>query len=172
MDLFFASLFTIFLWWASTSILLAFTRNESEESSFSTIFVSTCILLLGFVILISSSDSTTVTSAYLGFVSVLMIWSWQEAAFLVGWITGTRTTACPNNVTGFKRAWLAFQTISHHELLLVVLGIVIWLVTFNSPNDIGIQTFLILWIMRISAKLNVFLGVRNFYEEFLPSNLS
>jgi putative photosynthetic complex assembly protein 2 len=33
-------------------------------------------------------------------------------------------------------------------------------------------TFAVLWVMRISAKLNVFLGVRNLSIEFLPPHLA
>lgn len=35
----------------------------------------------------------------------------------------------------------------------------------------GLWTFLILWIMRLSAKLNVYLGVPNLTEQFLPQHL-
>ncbi len=45
------------------------------------------------------------------------------------------------------------------------------MVTWNAPNQIGTWTFLILFSMRLSAKLNMFLGVRNLYENFLPAHL-
>ena len=45
-------------------------------------------------------------------------------------------------------------------------------VTWGEPNQVGTQTFLVLWVMRTSAKLNVFLGVRNLSEEFLPPHLA
>jgi putative photosynthetic complex assembly protein 2 len=101
-----------------------------------------------------------------------MIWAWQETAFLVGWITGNRKSDCPKKVKGMERAWLAFQTISYHELILLILGSAIWILTLDAPNDIAFKTFLVLWVMRLSAKINVFLGVRNFYEEFLPKKIS
>ena len=134
--------------------------------------VATVALFFGFLILIFSSSKTNVISAYLGFISILIIWSWLEVAFLLGWITGNRRSVCPKNIKGFERAWLAFQTISYHEFSLLLFGGIIFLATFDSPNQIGITTYLVLWVMRISSKLNVFLGVRNFYEEFLPKKIS
>jgi putative photosynthetic complex assembly protein 2 len=41
----------------------------------------------------------------------------------------------------------------------------------DSPNQTGWWTYLVLWVMRQSAKLNVFLGVRNLNEEILPPHL-
>ena len=43
--------------------------------------------------------------------------------------------------------------------------------TRDGANQVGLWTFVILWAMRQSAKLNVFLGVRNLSEEFLPEHL-
>jgi putative photosynthetic complex assembly protein 2 len=43
--------------------------------------------------------------------------------------------------------------------------------TWGGSNPTGLLCFAILWVMRQSAKLNVFLGVRNLNEDFLPSHL-
>jgi hypothetical protein len=44
--------------------------------------------------------------------------------------------------------------------------------TWGAPNQVGVWTFVILWVMRLSSKLNVFLGVPNLTEEFLPDHLA
>ena len=36
--------------------------------------------------------------------------------------------------------------------------------TWGGANQVGTWTFLVLWVMRLSAKLNVFLGVPNLTE--------
>ena len=172
MDIVLASSFVVFFWWMSTVVLLALTRKNSINNEIRTMILATIGLFVGFCLLDYSSKSPDVLSAYLGFISVIMIWAWQEAGFLVGWITGSRKIPCPKNTKGMHRAWLAFQTINYHELVLLILGGLIYLMTLESPNDTGFKTFLILWIMRLSAKINVFLGVRNFYEEFLPIKIS
>jgi G3E family GTPase len=42
--------------------------------------------------------------------------------------------------------------------------------TWGGTNQIGTWTFLVLWWMHQSARLNVFLGVRNLNEEFIPEH--
>ena len=86
-------------------------------------------------------------------------------------MTGPRRTACPVGSTGWRRAGFAIQTLLHHELALMVLCIAVVAVTWGGTNPTGIATFMIFWVMRQSAKLNVFLGVRNLSEAFLPPHL-
>ena len=45
-------------------------------------------------------------------------------------------------------------------------------ITWNAANQVGLWTFAVLWTMRTSAKLNLFFGVRNLSEEFLPAHLT
>ncbi len=42
----------------------------------------------------------------------------------------------------------------------------------GQPNQFGIWTFIVLWWMHQSARLNVFLGVSNLNAEFLPEHLA
>jgi putative photosynthetic complex assembly protein 2 len=42
----------------------------------------------------------------------------------------------------------------------------------GQPNHIALCTYALLWCMRLSAKLNLFFGVRNLSEEFLPVHLA
>jgi putative photosynthetic complex assembly protein 2 len=44
--------------------------------------------------------------------------------------------------------------------------------TWGAPNQFALWTLLVLWIMRLSTKFNVFLGVPNLTEEFLPNDLA
>jgi hypothetical protein len=52
------------------------------------------------------------------------------------------------------------------------MGVLIANLTWGQPNQVGTWTFAVLWAMRTSAKLNLFLGVRNLSEEFLPAHLA
>lgn len=116
-------------------------------------------------------DTQSVSSAYLGFVAGLSIWAWHEVTFLSGVLTGPRKEDCPEGAVGFKRFWLATQTLIHHELAIAATAVGLWVMLAGSTNQIGLWTFLILWGMRLSAKFNIFLGVPNLTEEFLPSQL-
>jgi len=69
------------------------------------------------------------------------------------------------------RAWYAFQTINYHELALLSLGVILFFISLDSVNQTGFWTFVILWGMRQSTKINIFLGVLNFNESFLPQHL-
>jgi putative photosynthetic complex assembly protein 2 len=127
-------------------------------------------LVLGLSGVVVTREMTTPLGAYLAFVSALLVWSWQELTFLLGLVTGPNRGPCPA-VRGLWRAWHAFRAIAHHEFAVLLLGLAVILPTWNAPNSVAAQTFVVLWAMRISAKLNLFLGVKNFYEAFLPVSL-
>jgi putative photosynthetic complex assembly protein 2 len=59
----------------------------------------------------------------------------------------------------------------YHECASIALAAAVVALTWNEPNQIGTWTFMILWAMHLSAKLNVFLGVSNLNAEFLPVHL-
>jgi putative photosynthetic complex assembly protein 2 len=163
-------LFTLFLWWFSTGVILHLDGLPKRTFKW-TMAGATLVAAAGFVGLVVSSRFSTPASAYCAFTCALLIWAWQEVAFLLGIVTGPRRTACPATATGWRRARLAFETVAHHELALALLGAGVAAATWGQPNRTGLWTFAILWAMRQSAKLNVFLGVRNLSEEFLPRHL-
>jgi putative photosynthetic complex assembly protein 2 len=91
--------------------------------------------------------------------------------FLMGLITGPRNTACPDGASGLARLNYAVQAVLYHEAAIAVTGFAIWVATAEGANHVGLETFCLLWVMRLSAKINVFLGVPNITEEFLPPHL-
>jgi putative photosynthetic complex assembly protein 2 len=162
--------FTIFVWWFSTGFILWLDRFSPHY--FKTIMLlSSVVLVLAFIGLYHSSRTYSVASAYCTFSCALLIWGWQELGFLLGYVTGSRKTPCPENVKGWQRAKYAFQAVNHHELALVILLILILIISIDAKNLTGLWTFLILWLMRQSAKLNIFFGVLNLNENFLPVHL-
>ena len=163
-------LFTLFVWWFSTGVIL-YLNGLPRWTHPWTMLGATLLLGIALVGLGATRDDTRVTGAYLAFTCTLLVWAWQEVAFLLGYVTGPRRTACPVGSTGWRRAGFAIQTLLHHELALMVLCIAVVAVTWGGTNPTGIATFMIFWVMRQSAKLNVFLGVRNLSEDFLPIHL-
>lgn len=163
-------LFTLFIWWFSTGVILYLGRFP--QKTFKWIMLAfTLVLAFALVGLSISANHTNVASAYCAFTCALLVWSWQEVAFLLGYVTGTRKSECPIDSRGWHRARLATETILHHELALVILALLVFAVSWNQPNQTGWWTYLVLWSMRLSAKLNLFLGVRNLSENFLPNHL-
>ena len=63
------------------------------------------------------------------------------------------------------------QACIDHELAILATGVAVLWADWGAPNQVGMWTFMALWGMRLSAKLNVFLGVLNLGETFLPPHL-
>jgi putative photosynthetic complex assembly protein 2 len=163
-------LFTLFVWWFSTGAIL-YLDGLSPRTFRWTFAGATVVAVFGLVGLAVSAGETTPSSAYCAFTCALLVWAWQEVAFLLGYVTGPRRVACDVEATGWRRAAAALQTILHHEFALLLLATLVLATTWNQPNQTGWWTFAVLWAMRQSAKLNVFLGVRNLGENFLPAHL-
>jgi putative photosynthetic complex assembly protein 2 len=162
--------YTLFAWWFSTGVILYLNGLPRWTHPWTMLF-TTLLLGLALLGLSATRDDTRITGAYLAFTCALLVWAWQEVAFLLGYVTGPRRTPCPANSTGWRRAGYALETLLHHELALIVLGLTVLALTWRGANPTGLTTFAILWVMRQSAKLNVFLGVRNLNEDFLPAHL-
>ncbi len=164
-----AASFTILVWWLSTGLIvrLADLRGLRRGHGF---LAASVLLGMGLYGVVSTREQATASGAYIAFASTLLVWGWQELAFLLGLITGPNRKPCPP-VIGWTRAWHAFTAIAHHELALLVLGIAVILPSWDAPNRVAAVTWSVLWVMRLSAKINLFLGVRNCYETFLPPSL-
>ncbi len=139
---------TVVIWWLGTILLLAFTRNLDVLKTRKLMFVSALLMQLGFFgLYYFSDDSMGSLSAYGSFFSAILVWVWLESSFLAGWITGSRKTPCSPNTGEFTRLTQAFQAVSHHELHIAILAVLIFLITKDSVNNVGFVAFLILWGM-------------------------
>ena len=166
-----AAVFALFLWWFSTGVLL-YVDHLPHRTFPRSILVATTLALGSIYGLYVSSQVTTVVGAYAGFVCAIMVWAWHEMTFLMGWVTGPRKQPCPPSATGWRRFWYATATIIHHELALFGTAVFVIALTWDAPNQVGTATFLVLWIMRLSAKFNIFLGVSHLTTAFVPDHLN
>lgn len=165
-----AAAFVLATWWASTGVVLrAVWRGRSTHRA--SVGMASVVAALSIAGLVWSSSRETPTAAYAGFASAIGIWAWHELTFLLGWVTGPRKLPCPPEARGARRFVLATATLLHHELALAGTAIAVTALTWRAPNQVGTSTFLVLWVMRLSAKLNVFLGVQSLTEEFVPAHL-
>jgi putative photosynthetic complex assembly protein 2 len=164
-------LFCIFIWWFSTGAILYLDGLKRSTFSFSMVMASfAAAVALGALWWIR--DTADTTSAYVGFTASLMIWGWNEMAFLMGYITGPRRVPSDGHATGWRRFREASETIISHEIAIALSALAIGLVSWGSANMVGFWTFVILWVMRLSTKFNIFLGAPNVTDEFLPEHLS
>ena len=162
--------FGLFVWWASTGIAL-YAVGMSDEKSRTTLVAATLLFVGSLLLLALTGRDTSVGGAYLAFTAAIGVWGAQEIAFLTGWITGPWRQPCPPGVRSWARTGFAIRSILHHELALAGSGVAVAAITWGGPNQTGSWTFCVLFAMRISAKLNIFLGVPNVTETFLPAHL-
>ena len=163
-------LFAIFVWWFSTGVVLLL--NGMPRTTFRwSVLISTALALTALYGLSHTAKTLNVVNAYCAFTCALLVWGWHELTFLTGWLTGPRQQACTAD-KGWPRFTQAVAAILWHELAILASGVLLVALTWNAPNQMGLWTFLVLWVMRTSAKLNLFFGVRNLSEEFLPAHLA
>ncbi|GAC1620558.1 MAG: putative photosynthetic complex assembly protein PuhE [Nevskia sp.] len=162
--------FTLFIWWFSTGAILYLDGLPRRTYPWSLAGAGLLTAAALWLIADRSAD-TSVGGVYCAFLGGIVVWGWFEMAFLMGLITGPRRTPCPIDSQGWRRAGHALETILHHELGLLAAGVALAGLSWNAPNQVALSTFIVLWVMRQSAKLNVFLGVRNLSESFLPEHL-
>jgi putative photosynthetic complex assembly protein 2 len=163
--------FAIFIWWFSTGIVILLNRMSRTAITMSLV-ISSALGIGALVGLSHTAHQTGILGAYCAFTCALLAWGWNELSFLTGWITGPQKTAILKSTTGWPRFAASFNAVVWHELAILMVGLVIVVITWDSPNQVGTGTYLVLWAMRTSAKLNLFLGVRNLSEEFLPVHLA
>ena len=164
-------IFALFVWWFSTGVVLMLDGLPRKGTRCS-LAVATGVAALALFGLARTAQDDSVASAYAAFVFALLVWGWQELGFLTGRVTGPRKHATPSGGSELTRFVHAVQAILYHELAIIASGLAVAAVTWGAPNQVGAWTFLVLWVMRISAKLNLFLGVRNTGAEFLPPHLA
>ena len=170
-DAYIALGFAIFIWWFSTGIVILLNRMSRTAITMSLVLSS--LLCIGALMGLShTAQQSSVTGAYCAFTCALLAWGWNELSFLTGWITGPQKTALSENTLGWPRFVVSFKAVVWHELAILMVGALIVYITWDAPNQVGTGTYLVLWIMRTSAKLNLFFGVRNLSEEFLPAHLA
>ncbi len=167
-------LFAIFLWWFTTGLIIV-VYGRSARLMHLCFVGATMALLFAFWGLIATRPFTHPVAIYLAFTCGLVIWGWQTASYYLGYVKGPgRQQATGRNresLTPTDRFWRALWSGIYHELLVVVFVVVLAGLTWPYANRWGFWIFVAMWLMHSSAKLNVFLGVRNFRMEFLPSHL-
>ncbi len=158
------------VWWISTGLILYLGRQPRRMHA-SFLLAASAVACAAFWGIAVSKNDNTAFGLYTSFTCSIIVWGWQEMAFLMGYVTGSNRAPCPPGVVGLKRFFAASRAVMHHELALVGCLGLITLVTFHGSDQVAAWTFLVLWVMRLSAKLNLFFGVRNRSEDFLPEHL-
>ncbi len=170
-SLWLAALFAVFVWWFSTGLVLLLDNLPRTRLRWSR-WLSSALAVGALFGLAHTAGQSSLAATYCAFSCALLVWGWHELSFLTGWVTGPRRTPVATTVQGWPRFQAAVQAILWHELAIAAGGLLILAITWGQPNQVGLWTYAVLWLMRISAKFNLFLGVRNLSEDFLPPQLA
>ena len=164
-------IFAVLVWYVSTGVIIWLDNLPRHTHGLSmagaTVVLAACLFALQ-----ANAADPSVAGVYLGFVCGLLIWGWQEMSFFTGFVTGPRPVPCPPGCTGWARFGRAVRACLYHEMAIALTALVVVTATLGAGNQTATWTFLALWALRQSAKFNVFLGVRNLSEEFVPEHLA
>ncbi|WP_371156116.1 putative photosynthetic complex assembly protein PuhE [Jannaschia sp. 2305UL9-9] len=167
-----AGLVALFAWWFSTGAILVIVRRADRAGAHVWAVVAMMpMMAFGVIAAWVSMADAGLGATYLGFAAALAIWGWIELAFLTGVITGPNRMRARAGVPEWERFIRAWGTVAYHEITLTAALIGLALASHGAENRFALWTFAILWAARISAKLNLYLGVRKVNTEFIPSPL-
>jgi putative photosynthetic complex assembly protein 2 len=161
------------VWWLSTGLVLLMVHWSIRKKlgPWQLLPLVTLVGVAGFLLLLKGSEMQTPLGSYAGFFGALLVWAWHETTFLTGMVTGRSKQECPPDAKGAARFVAAWKAVCDHEIALLVTAVFLWFVLADAPNTFGLATFGLLWGMRISAKLLIFLGARHAISGLMPPGI-
>lgn len=166
---------TVAIWFVATG-LIAFSVAAGADGSGRATFrrsiaIGGLVGVAGLVAILLSLQSVSQWSVYLAFVGALMVWGWHEIGFLTGAAAGPRRIALEAETRGFARFTQASATVIHHEVALALTALMLISLSWNAVNQVGATVFVLLFALRLTSKINLFVGVPNSTTEMLPAHL-
>jgi len=162
--------FALAVWFVSTGAIVWLDARPRRTFRLSLV-LGGLVALAALAGLWASRDDTSTRGAYCAFSAALLVWGWHEMSFLMGAVTGPRRSALPHGARGWTRFKLSAATVIHHEIALAATLGLIAATTWNAANPTALHTFALLFVMRLSTKLNIFAGVPNLSSDLLPPHL-
>ncbi len=164
----------LLLWWLGTGFVILLDRVPAACGGRKTVtFVAATVGAVAALLFIGrTADDHGRAAAYVGFTGAVAVWGWHELAFLSGWLTGPRREPATPGARGRTRFVQAVRVLLWHELALLATAGLLWVWLGRGANPTAAWTFTLLYAMRVSAKLNLYLGVRNLALDFLPPRLN
>lgn len=159
------------LWFVATGAVLALDSRNAASFGRSLILTGTLACVALVAVAYTANDPSPL-AAYVAFTAALLIWGWHELAFLTGAATGPRHAPLPAGTTGWARFRLSAATLIHHEIALALTLAFLCDLSWHAANPVAAQAFGLLFAMRLSTKLNIFVGVPHFDTAMLPPQLA
>lgn len=161
---------TVASWWSATAAVLLAVRAHAVAPR-AVLLVATTLATTALFALRVFAGRSDLVGVFGGFGCAIVVWGWVELLFLTGRVVGPRDMLCRAGCAGLPHAGHALRAILHHEAALVASAVALAVASSGRADRTGVWTFVILLAMRFSAQLNLFLGVRNLSEEWLPAAL-
>ena len=164
----------LFAWWFFTGAILVAARRvdrDGPQTRLHAVFWGAPVAIVGGIGFTNTLNNESIWAVYVAFFSALAIWGWIELTFLTGVITGPVRGERRKDAPEWERFIRAWGTIAYHEMLLAFTLLIMMGVGYGHANQFGVWTFAILFAARVSAKLNLYLGVPKINTEFIPQAL-
>jgi len=162
---------TVAIWFIATG-LIAWADNRVSTTFSKSLMIGGVGGIFGLVLILVASLSASVGAVYVAFIGALLVWAWHEISFLTGAATGPRRGPADEGLTGVARFRQASATVMHHEVALALTALLLISLAWNAPNQIGATVFVLLLGLRLTSKINLFVGVPNSTSEMLPDQLA
>jgi putative photosynthetic complex assembly protein 2 len=167
MTTFAAIIYVLALWGLSTAAI--FRLDSLPQRTFAwSMAAASLILAAALALSWYLRDETGTAAIAISFAAGLAAWGWTEMSLYMGFITGPRKIPCPDGCHGPAHLGHAISANLWHEIAIIILMAALWF----SGNVTAWWCFTLLWLMHLSARLNVFLGVRNVSAEFVPERMA
>ncbi len=161
-----AAVYVLVLWSVFTAII--FYLDSLATRTFKWSMAAATLVLLGCAYVIwTLRDGNSTLAVAESFAAGLLAWGWTEMALYMGYITGPRKQRCSADCSGVAHFGHALSANLWHEIVVIVFAVAIYV----SGNATALWCFVMLWLMHLSARLNVFLGARNVSEDFVPAHM-
>ena len=157
-------------WWLLTGLALLLV-HQSQKVAHRGFITHSLFTLVAWLCLPLNASTTTPIAVAAGFLIGLVIWGWLELSYLLGYVNGPNHSVCKAGASTWSRFKGALATTIYHEAAVIASAALLAAVSASQPNPTAFYTVAVLCLMRWSAKLNLFFGVRVFNDRWLPNHL-
>ncbi|WP_066648631.1 MULTISPECIES: putative photosynthetic complex assembly protein PuhE [Sphingomonas] len=164
-------LFALAVWFFGTAAVV-WLDSRPRETFAGSFRAAGIVAIAALIAIVATAGSQSFVSVYIAFAASIAIWGWHEMGFLMGFVSGPRRDPCPPGARGWARFKAATATVIHHEIALAATVLLLVALCWGQPNQTAPLAFALLFGMRLSAKLNLYLGVPSLSDEVFPAHLA
>jgi putative photosynthetic complex assembly protein 2 len=170
MQIVWAVLYAIILWWVSTGAIIVMYRKEPWTYD-ATVGAYTVVAAASLVVLVMLRHTNDLWAVYASFSAGTLLWGWNLACYYTGYITGPKAPLHDGTLSDAERFRHAMKRSAHHEWVSVVLVAASAGLAWGATNSAGFGCIILFYTLHMLAKLSIYFGVANFSGAWLPAHL-